>query len=116
MGLYAASGAIRVTVVSGSTWTGLYAADGSLNVIVAPGTSFVGAYHPCGALYVTVGTSTTMGHHAPDGSMYVVESSTNNGPVFVSVVSGSLATGSRILLEDGTSKLLMEDGSGLLLE
>jgi len=92
MGLYNASGAVRLTVVSGSTWTGLYAADGSLNVVAAPGTSFVGAYHPCGALYVTLTTNATT-LRAPDGSLYVKTSGTSAAQL-VEVVSGSLSGGS----------------------
>ena len=89
MGLYNASGAIRVAVVSGSSFTGVYAADGALNVIKAPGNTFVGAYHPCGALYVTLTTNATTGVKAPDGSLNVKTSGTATAQL-VDVVSGSL--------------------------
>ena len=86
-----ASGALRVTIVDGSTRTGLFAADGSWNVVVAPGSSYVGSYHRCGALYVTLTTSRT-GYYAPDGSMYVAESP-NLGATYVVAVSGSFSSG-----------------------
>jgi hypothetical protein len=87
-GIYDASGATRVTVVSGAARTGLFAADGSLNVVLATGVVYVGSYHACGALYVTL-TTTRTDHYAPDGSMYVAESS-GLGALYVIAVSGSL--------------------------
>lgn len=68
-GLYSPSGALRVTIVSGDTFTGLFAPDGSLYVAESDGR---GVYHACGAYnYTAAEDDTTFGHYAPDGSMYL---------------------------------------------
>jgi len=90
VGRYAANGSMNVTVVDGSTYTGLNAADGSLNVVVSPGTGYVGAYHPCGAWYVTVSPGNVINSRAPDGSLYVSTTGSNNSGLYVTAVSGSL--------------------------
>jgi hypothetical protein len=87
-GVYDPSGATRVTVIDGSTLTGLYAADGSLNVVVSTPSIYAGTFHACGALNVTL-TTTYTGYYAPNGSMYVAESS-GLGALYVIAVSGSL--------------------------
>lgn len=93
MGLYAADGSIRVTVVDGTVRTGLYAADGSWNVVLSDGVGFAGVYHPCGGYWVTVLTSGPAGIYATDGSLYVQETPyTYSGGLRVTVVSGSLGS------------------------
>lgn len=115
MGLYDADGKIRVTVGTvGASWRGLYNADGSWNVTVSPGSGFVGRYAPDGSLYVTDATgSTGIGAYASDGSLRVTSLSDNNGAIKVSglVALGNfllMETTGYILMEDGTSKILME--------
>lgn len=69
-GVFARSGALRVTIVSGATRTGLYAPDGSVNVVLesSGALSPPGMYHPCGALRLqSVGTS--FGVFAPNGAL-----------------------------------------------
>lgn len=91
MGIYAADGSLKISVVDGSTWTGLYAANGdSINAVVAPSSGFVGAYHPSGAIYVTVGDGTALGYRAPNGALYVSETPYTAGGTRVTVASGSL--------------------------
>lgn len=111
MSFYAADGSINVTAVDGTTRTGVYAANGSINVVVTPSpvTRPVGAYHKCGAWYVTVTTSPVLSKRAPDGSLYVSVSPYQKGSTKVTVVSGSLSSGSFILREDG-SYVLRESG------
>ncbi len=67
-GRYSASGALRVTLVSGTSYVGLYAADGSVNVIIDP--SGQGLYHPSGALRGVSADSLTRGLYAPNGAYY----------------------------------------------
>ena len=72
-GRYSASGALRVNIVSGSSYVGLYAADGALNVVDVSGIStstYGGLYHPSGALRGRTAPDTFSGLQAPDGSYY----------------------------------------------
>lgn len=64
-GLYTRDSAMRVKVVSGSTFTGKMAGDGSVNVTTYDG--FSGLYHPCGALrafFVNTETGASGLYHA----------------------------------------------------
>jgi hypothetical protein len=47
-GRYSASGALRIILVSGTSYVGLYAADGSMNVVID--SEGRGIYHPSGAI------------------------------------------------------------------
>ena len=72
-GRYSASGALRIKLVSGSSYVGLYDADGSLNVVDVSGVSintYGGLYHPSGALRCRIAPGTFSGTLAPDGSYY----------------------------------------------
>ena len=66
-GRYAADGSVRVTVVPGTAYTGLYAADGSMNVVIEDG--FL--YHPCGALRGKAALTTYTGLSSPFGALYM---------------------------------------------
>jgi hypothetical protein len=116
-GIRADDGTLRVTVVDGTTNVGLHAPDGSINVIESNGT-YLGLYHPCGALQVTVvDGSAFVGFYAIDGSMNVIESvSRASGATPVTAVSGTLAVGSALLLEDGLRYILLESGDNILLQ
>jgi hypothetical protein len=88
MGLYAANGSIRITVVDGNTRTGLYASDGSWNVTNASEDGEFGIQHPCGAFRATYASTPTKSR-APDGSLYVQTDGLRYGGLFVTVVTGS---------------------------
>ena len=72
-GRYSASGALRVNIVTGSSYVGIYAADGALNVVDVSGVSintYGGLYHPSGAIRGRTAPATFSGIQAPDGSYY----------------------------------------------
>ena len=72
-GRYSASGALRINLVTGSSYVGLYAADGALNVVDVSGVSistYGGLYHPSGAIRGRTAPTTYSGVQAPDGSYY----------------------------------------------
>ena len=72
-GVYAADGALRVTVVDGTTRVGQYAADGSLNVIIVlVGAAAAPLLHASGATRVVEAT-TQKGIYAANGSFYIEE-------------------------------------------
>lgn len=75
VGRYAADGSIRVTLVTGNTYTGIYAADGSMNVVDVTGESistYKGLYHPSGAIRGRLAPfDSYSGFYAPDGSLYL---------------------------------------------
>lgn len=73
VGRYSASGALRIKLVSGSSYVGLYAADGAMNVVDVSGvniSTYGGLYHPSGALRGRSAPTTLSGLQAPDGSYY----------------------------------------------
>lgn len=72
-GRYSASGALRIKLVTGSSYVGLYAADGALNVVDVSGvavSAYGGLYHPSGAIRGRTAPNTYSGVQAPDGSYY----------------------------------------------
>jgi hypothetical protein len=72
-GRYSASGALRINLVTGSSYVGLYAADGALNVVDVGSASintYGGLYHPSGAIRGRTAPTTYSGIQAPDGSYY----------------------------------------------
>jgi len=83
-GIYDNNNRIRAHSVDGLTFTGLYTPDGAWNVVTT-GTGYRGAQHPCGALNVTV-NDTAKTRHAPDGSMNVTTTTTNNGALKITLV------------------------------
>lgn len=96
-------GHVVVNIVNGSTFTGLKAADGSLNVFDATSaTTPVGLYHPCGAMNITLVTGNSLtGRYAPNGSIYIVNDSTEYGiyhPCGAMNVTGFIVTGAQTLL------------------
>lgn len=116
-GIYDSRGALRVTVVSGSTKTGLYASDGSINIYDATGVSRCGAYHPCGAMNINVVSGDTfVGRYALNGAINVTEDSSQKGdtPSGAVLVTGLGASTNAILTETG-GPILLEDGSGYIL-
>jgi hypothetical protein len=75
VGRYAADGSIRITVVSGSAFTGLNASDGSMNIVDVTGESintYKGLYHPSGAIRGRLAPfGSYAGFYAPDGALYL---------------------------------------------
>lgn len=70
-GVLTYDGYLRVTSVTGNSWTGLYAPDGSFNVvIVGKNDANTGLYHPCGAMRAVAATS-EVGMTAPSGAFYM---------------------------------------------
>lgn len=67
-GRYSASGALRIQLVSGSSYVGLYAADGAMNVIIDP--TGRGIYHPSGAIRGVSADALSRGLYAPNGAYY----------------------------------------------
>lgn len=79
VGVYAADGSLRITVVDGLSFTGLYASDGSINVVtVTANDTPVGLYDPCGALR---GVTWTNEYGRPP-----------NGAIYMEGLSGTLET------------------------
>lgn len=64
----------EATVVDGLTRTGLYASDGSFNVVVSNPAVRCGIHHPCGAYWVTGTDVDAHKFYAPNGSIYVLNS------------------------------------------
>lgn len=89
MSAYAANGSLNVRVVDGLTYVGMYHPDGSTFVTGSTGS---GRHHASGALSVTSAETPGIlyGMHAPDGSMYVSSTISNNGAQRITFVSGSL--------------------------
>lgn len=104
-GMHANDGSMRVTLVSGNTYTGLYNADGSINVFIDEGNTPGGAYHPCGALRVS--TQAGFGARAPNGSLRV----SNLAALDLNFLSGTLdpritfSRASNATLTDSTGKI-----------
>ena len=67
-GRYSASGALRIQLVSGSSYVGLYAADGAMNVVIDP--TGKGIYHPSGAIRGVSADALSRGLYAPNGAYY----------------------------------------------
>ena len=96
VGIYAANGALNITIVDGTAWTGFYADDGSMNAVMADGSVPVGLNHPCGARWITHDNTNLWGKgfYAFDGSMRVNDiAGTYNGATLVNVISGSFGGG-----------------------
>jgi hypothetical protein len=68
VGRYSASGALRIQLVSGSSYVGLYAADGAMNVVIDP--TGRGLYHPSGAIRGVSADASSRGLYAPNGAYY----------------------------------------------
>lgn len=103
-GIYAADGAINVTVVDGSAYTGLYAADGSWNVVINDGTStYMGVMHGCGAFNVAISPGTRVGRYAPNGSLYGTTDSTEHSGAIYMFGLGAVITLSASTQAEGTS-------------
>ena len=68
VGRYSASGALRIKLVSGSSYVGLYAADGAMNVVID--SSGRGIYHPSGAVRGVSADASSRGLYAPNGAYY----------------------------------------------
>jgi hypothetical protein len=69
--LYNSNGQIKITTVTGSSYTGLYAADGSWNVVINDGSAYKGLYHPCGAYNAVVTTNPHDSSLAKNGSLNI---------------------------------------------
>lgn len=115
------SGATRINIVSGSTWTGIYGTNGAINVVDQTAAStYKGIYHPCGAfnIYNTTSSSLEGVYHKLLGVWNVSTTSSTNGATYVVIISGSFGSGSHLaslLLEDGVSYILLEDNSSSFL-
>lgn len=89
--IYNTDGSIRVTVVTGSSFTGIQAPDGSINVVINDGTQRLGRQHPCGAVNAVILTSPSLSTTAPNGSIYIV---LRNGSYVIYTGAGASSTAS----------------------
>lgn len=86
MPIYNSDGTVKLTAVSGSSYTGLHAPDGSFNVVLVDALGYVGLLHSCGAYNATV-VSNGVGFYNANGSMNVI--SNGSGGYFPLVNPGS---------------------------
>lgn len=90
------SGATRINVVDGSSWTGIYGANGAINIVdQSAASSYKGIYHPCGAFNIFNNTSGSLEgvYHKLLGVWNITTIADGNGSTFISVITGSLGGG-----------------------
>ena len=96
VGRYSASGALRITIVTGNSYVGLYASDGSMNVVLD--SVGQGLYHPSGAIRGVSALSTYTGVYAPNGGIYLSGLTPSAGNFFIWGTGNNLTWGTDNLI------------------
>lgn len=112
-GIYDADGKLRLTPAPGTGFVGLYAPDGSFYYTLAPDSGFCGVIAPNGSLFVINATGgAPLGQYASNGALRITTANELNGALkvsgFITVSAIIMESSSYFLLEDGSSKLLLE--------